>query len=96
MRWGDGSYENEYGLKHQGQWQRDRMHGFGKQVRPHSNAFQHAHACTQRLSRFVQADKYGSTYEGQYFAGKKEGQGCLVYFNGDKYARRSLSRPLRL
>ena len=33
MRWGDGSYENEYGLKHQGQWQRDKMHGFGKQVR---------------------------------------------------------------
>ena len=54
------------------------------QAGPHSNAFQHAHACTQRLSRFVQADKYGSTYEGQYFAGKKEGQGCLVYFNGDK------------
>ena len=38
----------------------------------------------QRLSCFGQADKYGSTYEGQYFAGKKEGQGCLVYFNGDK------------
>lgn len=32
MRWGDGAFENEYGLKHQGQWQRDRMHGFGKQV----------------------------------------------------------------
>ncbi len=32
MRSGDGSYENEYGLKHQGQWQRDKMHGFGKQV----------------------------------------------------------------
>jgi hypothetical protein len=34
----------------------------------------------------AQTDKYGSTYEGQYFAGKKEGQGCLVYFNGDKYS----------
>jgi len=32
MRWGEGSYENEYGLKHQGQWQRDKMHGFGTQV----------------------------------------------------------------
>jgi hypothetical protein len=32
MRWGEGSYENEYGLKHQGQWQRDKMHGHGKQV----------------------------------------------------------------
>jgi hypothetical protein len=32
----------------------------------------------------LQVDKYGSTYEGQFFAGKKEGQGSLVYFNGDK------------
>jgi hypothetical protein len=32
MRWGDGLYQNEYGLKHQGQWERDQMHGFGKQV----------------------------------------------------------------
>ena len=39
-------------------------------------------ACDCRL---WQVDKYGSTYEGQYFAGKKEGQGSLVYFNGDKY-----------
>ena len=85
MRWGDGLYENEYGLKHQGQWQRDKMHGFGKQV---------ACACCWWIlgyfnpcvtSVIFQVDKYGSQYEGQYFAGKKEGQGCLVYFNGDKY-----------
>jgi hypothetical protein len=38
------------------------------------------------LSCDAQTDKYGSTYEGQYFAGKKEGQGCLAYFNGDKYS----------
>ena len=38
------------------------------------------------LTSGAQTDKYGSTYEGQYFAGKKEGQGCLVYFNGDKYS----------
>lgn len=49
------------------------------------SSFDHPTAMTQPSTDEIQADPYGNRYEGEYFNGKKHGQGIMHFANGCTY-----------
>ncbi|TNV73190.1 hypothetical protein FGO68_gene10970 [Halteria grandinella] len=82
---GTGNWQNEDGQTYQGQWQRNKRNGYGKNTWPNGGSYQGEYKDNNRHGQGIYKWANGNSYEGEYKDNNRHGQGIFKWSSGDSY-----------